>query len=54
MEPDRPIRVVWERHPAFRTEAWAESVDALAQAGKTDDEGVPSPLQIADRIGGER
>lgn len=44
---DRPIRVAWERRPAFQTETWAESVYALAQAGKTDDEGVPNPLQIA-------
>lgn len=44
---DQPIRVVWERHPAFQTETWAESVYTLAQAGKTDDEGVPNPLQIA-------
>jgi mannose-6-phosphate isomerase-like protein (cupin superfamily) len=40
-----PIRVVWERRPAFRTEAWAETVYALAQAGKTDDDGVPGVLQ---------
>lgn len=44
---DKPIRVVWERRPAFQTETWAESVYALAQAGKTDEEGVPNPLQIA-------
>ncbi|WP_436935157.1 cupin domain-containing protein [Halovenus marina] len=44
---DRPIRVRWERRPAFQTEAWAESVYALAQAGKTNEEGVPDPLQIA-------
>jgi mannose-6-phosphate isomerase-like protein (cupin superfamily) len=44
---DEPIRVVWERRPAFQTEEWAESVYALAQAGETDDEGVPGPLQIA-------
>jgi len=43
---DRPIRVVWERRPAFRTEAWAESVYALAQRGETDTNGVPNPLQI--------
>jgi len=41
---DGPIRVVRERRPAFRTEEWAESVYALAQAGETDD-GVPGPLQ---------
>lgn len=44
---NRPIRVVWERRPAFQTEEWAESVYALAQAGKTNDERVPNPLQIA-------
>ncbi|PSP26829.1 cupin domain-containing protein [Halobacteriales archaeon QH_2_65_14] len=42
---NEPIRVVWERRPAFRTEEWAESVFALAQAGKTDDDGVPDVLQ---------
>lgn len=42
-----PIRVVWERRPAFDDEEWAESVYALAQAGETDEDGVPSPLQIA-------
>lgn len=44
---DRPTRVLWERRPAFRTEEWAESVYALAQAGKTDEEGVPNVLQVA-------
>jgi len=44
---DRPIRVVWERRPAHRTAEWAESVYALAQAGVTDAEGVPSLLQVA-------
>ena len=42
---DEPIRVVWERRPAFETAEWAESVYALAQAGKTDEDGVPSVLQ---------
>jgi mannose-6-phosphate isomerase-like protein (cupin superfamily) len=44
---DQPIRVVWERYPAHRSEEWAESVYALAQAGGTNEEGVPNPLQIA-------
>lgn len=44
---DRPARVAWERRPAGRTEEWAESVYALAQAGKTDEEGVPGPVQTA-------
>ena len=44
---DEPIRVVWERRPAFETAEWAESVYALAQAGKTDEEGVPNGLQVA-------
>ncbi|WP_435097051.1 cupin domain-containing protein [Halarchaeum sp. P4] len=42
-----PARVVWERRPAFRDEEWAESVYALAQAGETDENGVPDALQIA-------
>lgn len=42
---DDPIRVVWERRPAFETVEWAESVYALAQAGKTDEDGVPGVLQ---------
>lgn len=44
---DDPIRIVWERRPAFRDEEWAESVFALAQTGATDEDGVPGPLQIA-------
>jgi len=44
---DEPVRVIWERRPPFRTEEWAESVYALAQAGKTDEEGVPNLLQVA-------
>lgn len=40
-----PIRVVWERRPAYRAEEWAESVYALAQAGRTDEDGVPGLLQ---------
>lgn len=42
---NEPIRVIWERHPAFETVEWAESVYALAQAGKTDEDGVPGILQ---------
>lgn len=43
-----PARVVWERRPARRTEAWAESVYALAQAGLTDENGIPeNPLRSA-------
>lgn len=42
-----PARVIWERRPANRTEEWAESVYALAQAGKTDEDGVPGLLQLA-------
>jgi mannose-6-phosphate isomerase-like protein (cupin superfamily) len=42
-----PIRVVWERRPAFHDEAWAESLFALAQAGQVDDDGVPGLLQLA-------
>lgn len=44
---DEPIRVVWERRPAFDDEEWAESVFALAQTGAADEDGVPGPLQIA-------
>ncbi|MFB6106367.1 MAG: cupin domain-containing protein [Halobacteriaceae archaeon] len=42
---DRPARLVWERRPALQTEAWAETVYALAQAGKTDEDGFPGLLQ---------
>lgn len=44
---DRPIRVVWERRPAFEDAEWAESLYALAQEGAVDQEGVPGPLQLA-------
>lgn len=44
---DRPARITWEVRPALRTEEWAESVYALAQAGKTNEEGAPGLLQSA-------
>lgn len=44
---DRPTRLTWERRPALRTEEWAETVYAIAQAGETDEDGVPGPLQAA-------
>ncbi len=46
-DSDRPARIQWEVRPALRTEEWAESVYALAQAGKTDEEGAPGLLQSA-------
>lgn len=44
---DEPARIVWERHPAYRDDEWAESLFALAQAGEVDEDGVPDPLQLA-------
>lgn len=43
----QPIRLIWERRPAFHDEEWAESLYTLAQAGKTDEDGVPGTLQLA-------
>lgn len=42
-----PVRVVWERHPPFRTKEWAESAYVIAQAGHADEEGTPHWLQLA-------
>lgn len=44
---DEPVRVRWERRPAFDDESWAESLFALAQAGEVGDDGVPGLLQLA-------
>jgi mannose-6-phosphate isomerase-like protein (cupin superfamily) len=45
---DEPTRLLWERRPARESETWLETSYALAQAGKTDEDGVPeSWLQLA-------
>lgn len=43
----RPIRVAHEHHPARQSEAIIETYYALAQAGRTDEGGLPNPLQTA-------
>ena len=42
-----PVRVAHEHHPAMDTAAHAETMWALAQDGKTDEKGIPNPLQFA-------
>lgn len=42
-----PIRVAHEHHPARESAAHAETMWALAQAGKTNEKGIPNPLQFA-------
>lgn len=42
-----PVRTVVELDPALRTEEFFETTFGLARDGKTDDEGRPSPLQLA-------
>lgn len=43
----KPVRVAHEHHPARDSAAHAEVMWALAQAGKTDDKGIPNMLQFA-------
>ncbi|HMQ30593.1 MAG TPA: cupin domain-containing protein [Chloroflexaceae bacterium] len=40
-------RVLWQIRPALRTELFFETLWGLAHDGKTDQRGVPSPLQLA-------
>jgi mannose-6-phosphate isomerase-like protein (cupin superfamily) len=44
---DRPARVIKEDRPARNSEAFFSALYALAQAGKTDEDGLPSFLQFA-------
>lgn len=44
---DRPIRVVHRHYPPRESAAIYESLFALAQAGATDEKGMPNPLQVA-------
>ena len=37
----------WETRPALRTEEFFETTFRLAREGKTDEKGVPGPLQVA-------
>ncbi len=43
----KPIRVAHEHHPARESAAHAEAMWALAQAGKTNEKGIPTLLQFA-------
>jgi mannose-6-phosphate isomerase-like protein (cupin superfamily) len=40
-------RTRWETRPALRTERFFETVSRLAREGKTNEKGVPNPLQLA-------
>ncbi|MEF8853528.1 MAG: cupin domain-containing protein [Haloarculaceae archaeon] len=42
-----PIRVAHEHHPARDSAAHAEAMWTLAQEGKTNEKGIPNPLQFA-------
>lgn len=42
-----PVRTVVELDPALRTEEFFETTFGLARDGKTDEDGRPSPLQLA-------
>lgn len=42
-----PIRVAHEHHPARESASHAETMWALAQDGKTNEKGIPDPLQFA-------
>lgn len=42
-----PVRVAHEHHPARGSAEHAQAMWALAQKGKTDENGLPNPLQFA-------
>ena len=44
---DHPIRVAHEQRPALQSEELGETLYTLAQAGNTNEKGIPSPLQFA-------
>ena len=44
---DAGVRVNWQIRPALRTEAFFETLFGLASEGKTNEKGVPNPLQAA-------
>jgi mannose-6-phosphate isomerase-like protein (cupin superfamily) len=44
---DRPARTRWQTRPALRTEEFFETVFRLAREGKTNEKGIPNPLQLA-------
>jgi quercetin dioxygenase-like cupin family protein len=41
------VRVNWQTRPALRTEDFFETLFGLASEGKTNEKGVPNPLQAA-------
>jgi mannose-6-phosphate isomerase-like protein (cupin superfamily) len=43
---DRRARTKWQTRPALRTEEFFETVFRLAREGKTNDKGMPNPLQL--------
>jgi len=43
----QPVRVAHEHHPARDSGAHAAAMYALARDGKTDEKGLPNPLQFA-------
>lgn len=44
---DQPVRVAHEAHPARQSEGLFETLYVLAQAGQTDEKGIPNLLQFA-------
>lgn len=44
---ERPVRVHHRHEPPMAVAAHAETMFALAQAGRTNEKGIPSPLQFA-------
>lgn len=42
-----PIRVAHELHPGLRVDEHVETMYTLAQAGRTDEQGIPNLLQFA-------
>lgn len=40
-------RVLWQTRPALKTEAFFETIWGLARDGKTNEKGIPNPLQAS-------
>jgi quercetin dioxygenase-like cupin family protein len=51
-EGDEEARVLGEVRPALNTEVFFETLYGLARDGKTDENGVPNPLQFAVMLDG--
>lgn len=46
-EEEGEVRFNWQTRPALETEAFFEKLWGVARDGKTDEKGVPNPLQFA-------